>query len=146
MAILLGTCHSILISGILSNTNSLSKLLPFDDIKSNLWQISINELSFKVLDNELNHLCGISCNFVTDLAFNNEKQVIKSQPILWQVLLKGSINNQVKLVFDKSWFYVTNPQEELVITLFHFENGQISTKILNIKCELYVTVLLQRVK
>lgn len=145
MALLMGQCHSVLLSGKLLNENSLRLKLPFDDIKSNLWQITLNEISVHILA-ELNVLIGISSNFVSDICYNRNNQIVNSNPILWQCPIKGNRFFKTTFRLDKSWFYINNVHDELELKFNVLENGEVSKKFVALNCELYVTVLLQRVK
>ena len=112
MALLKGNCHSILITGNLTKSNCLSLRLPFEDISSNLWQISINEIAQSYIK-ATNVLCGISCNFVTDIKYNSTRQIVNHHPILWQCVFKGAAGQKSVTRFDKTWFYITSAQEEI---------------------------------
>lgn len=145
MALLSGICHPIIVTGLLTNSNTLSLKLPFSDINSNLWQIALNELSISYL-NDVQDLKGITCNFVTDICFNENRQIINNEPILWQILLKGKKNDKTVLRFHKSWFYVTNVQEEIKLTFLSLQDGKILKTPIVAPCEVYASLLLQRVK
>lgn len=145
MALLLGQCHSVLLMGNLLLSNKLVIRLPFQDIRSNLWQIAINEISIHTIK-ELNILSGISCNFVTDICYHSTNEIINFHPILWQVLIKGNKSEKKTFRLDKSWFYVNNSYDELELSFFVLEDGQINKAFVPIDCEIYVTILLQRVK
>lgn len=145
MALLKGICHPILLTGNLKNSNFLELKLPYNDISSNVWQISLNQIaqSFNVPSNTL---CGIGCNFVTDVKFNTENQVVTYCPILWQCLFKGQKNEKSVKSFEQNWFYVTTTQQEIKLQFYSYFQGSVTNDLLNLDCDLYVSVLLQRVK
>lgn len=144
MATSLGKCYSIMISGNLLKHGKISIRLPHEDIRSNIWQISLNTLSQEFLDN-FNMLTGITCNFVTDIMYNSSNQIISNQPILWQALFKGNVQEKSLTSYEKSWFYVTNAQEILEISFLSLVDGKVSDA-LKINCNVYATILLQRIK
>lgn len=145
MALLKGVCHSVLLSGNLKKTNELKLRLPFEDILSNLWQISLNEIAISY-KGTANILCGISCNFVNDITYNKVNQITNYSPILWQILFKGkNLEKQINRL-EKSWFYLTSAKDELVLTFHLFSEGVVSDKPLNLDCDVFATLLLQRVK
>lgn len=145
MALLKGTCHNVLLSGNLKTSNVLSVHIPFDDINSNLWQISIHESSqhYKVKSNVLS---GISCNLVSDITYNSQKQIINHNPILWQMPFVGEINQKKVQRFNQNWFYVTNTNSILKLKFWTFIDGDVVDQSTVIDCDVYVTLLMQRVK
>lgn len=147
MALLKGPCHSILLGGNLEKSNVISIKLPFyQELCSNLWQISLNEISINFIKPS-NVLTGISTNFVTDTKYNNDGQVICYCPCLWQCVFKsGSINDNKNFKFEQSWFYVSNAQEEIQLQFHKLKGGKVLNDLLALECDVYVTVLLQRVK
>lgn len=146
MALLQGPCHNIFLSGNLKNNNCISITVPFDDICTNLWQLCLNQISYECLSDNINALLAISCNLITDLNFNVSHQVVKQQPILWQLICKGSKKEIKSMQFNQNWFYITNSQKEIKLTFYLLHDGQKSNNVLNLNCDVYVTMLLQRVK
>lgn len=145
MALLRGQCHCILVCGNLKNSNTISIQVPHEDIKTNLWQFSFNDLSVS-FNEKGNFICGLSSNYVTDIKYNDSKQIVSYCPILCQTLFNGR-QNELKLIrFEKSWFYISNPDVELKIVFQKLINGKVSNVMLNIDCDIYVTILLQRVQ
>lgn len=145
MALLKGPCHSILISGNLSLSNQLTLKIPYPEIASNVWQIAINDICFK-FNKVSNQIAGISCNFVSDIKYDDQKQVISYHPILCQTLLNGKVNEKKYFAFDKTWFYVSNYHENFIVNFHSYSEGKVSNELLKVDCDVYITFLLQRVK
>lgn len=145
MALLLGTCHSIIVSGNLLLNNSVSIKLPFDDFKNNLWQLRINDIAIS-LKSPCNILTGISTNFISDLKFNERNEIISWHPIICQTLLRTTSSENKILKFETAWFYVTSPQSEIEITFNPYIDGKIVSSLMKIDCDVFVNILLQRVK
>lgn len=145
MALLKGTCHSVLVGGNLLNSNTIAVRLPHEDLKSNLWQFSFNEISM-TFNKSANFMCGLSTNYVTDLKFNESNQIVSCCPILCQVSLMGTANQRKLTRFERTWFYVSCPDSELKITFHPLLNAKATNQKITVDCEIYITVLLQRVQ
>lgn len=146
MALFKGICHPIIVIGNLEKTNKISLKLPFQDISNNLWQISITQIA-QNFNKVCKKLCGISCNFVTDIKYNSQKQVVSHCPILWQCLFNGNRGDKKIISFEKSWFYLTTNQEEIILQFHPYVDGQIKDdELINLDCDVFVTLLIQRVK
>lgn len=145
MALLLGNCHSILVTGNLLKTNTISIKLPFDDFKSNLWQIRINDLCVDY-KSKCNVLVGLSLNFITDVKYNEQNEVVSCFPIIAQTVLKGEISEKKVYKFESAWFYVTNPNHELKLTFNPYNELKVDQSLLALNCNVFATILLQRVK
>lgn len=145
MALLKGDCHAVIITGNLLKTNTLSLKLPFEDISTNLWQISISQIA-QSYNKSGKQLCGISCNFVKDIKYNSNNQIISCFPILWQIILSGNVADKKVYNFEKSWFYITSTQQELILQFHPYVNGKITDNVVNLDCDVFVTLYIQRVK
>lgn len=145
MALVHGVCHSVFISTNLKQSNTVTINLPYEDIKSNLWQISLNQISqnFKKASNILT---GISCSFVTDITYNKDHQIVNNNPILWQTTFKGNVNEIKLMQYNQNWFYVTNADSVLTLKFWRFVDGVKKDVNLDIDCDIYMTLLIQRVR
>lgn len=102
-----GTPYSFVISGNLKELNGTLKLkIPHKEMRTNLWQVKIQTISYDCLEN-VNILTSISSNLVTDIRYENDNEVYYN-PILAQCLIKGRLNDKKCEQMQLNWFYINN--------------------------------------
>jgi hypothetical protein len=108
------------------------------NISNGLWNISFPTFCFDSKDQN-GLFCSVSCNLVKDKRFNPQtKQLETYNPVLASLFLKGR-----KIVYiEKTWFTVNNQCSDIIL---YFTNMQ-TNRTLTIDCEMFVTILFQRVK
>jgi hypothetical protein len=108
------------------------------NISVGLWNVCISSICINCQDQN-GQFCAISSNLVKHKQLNKVSKVLENvNPSISNVFLKGR-----KIVYlDKTWFTINNQCSEIKLFFSNMEN----TELLLIDCELYVTVLFQRVK
>jgi hypothetical protein len=108
------------------------------NIAIGLWNICVSSICLNTKDQN-GVFCSISCNLVKDKKINViTKNLETYNPAISTVFLKGK-----KIVYlDKTWFTINNQCTDLKLFFTNIEtNGQIA-----IDCDIFVTVLFQRIK
>jgi hypothetical protein len=107
------------------------------NISIGLWNLCISSICLDTKDSN-GVFCSILCNLVIDKQLNLESKVETSNPPIATIFLKGR-----KIVYiDKTWFTINNQCSDIKLFFVNLQTQQPPL----IDCELYVTVLLQRVK
>lgn len=143
MALNTGINHVVLVKGNLkTNKGILSIVLANEEIRSNLWQISFHECSFAVKE-PINNILGFSTNFVKDVTFDETIKEKKNYfPILKQTALKANATDKKVIRFEEAWFYINNSNEYFTVDVIDLE----TQKNINLDCEVFLTIIFQRVK
>jgi hypothetical protein len=103
-----------------------------------LWNICISSIFINTKDQN-GVFCSISCNLVKDKRINVKTKNLETyNPSISAVFLKGR-----KIVYlDKTWFTINNQCTDLKLFFTNIETQE----HIEMDCELYITVLLQRIK
>jgi hypothetical protein len=109
-------------------------------LKKNLWELCIKDVAFENKTNaNISQFVHIHCNLVHDLRL----QEFKTQnylPSIASVLFKAT-NREKKIVyFEKTWFEVNTPNDEIRLI---FRDAMNETDILT-NCDVVVTVLMRQ--
>ena len=124
------------------NSSILKTQFVQSETKSGLWQICIKDIAI-IFKADINIISAIQCNLVKDLKFKNETGGLESyNPTIGVFPLKGKLNEKKLIQFEKCWFQINAPNSELKL---YVTNVETETSI-DSDCELYVTVLMQRIK
>ncbi len=109
------------------------------NISIGLWNICVSSVSLDCKDVPNGVFCSISCNLVKDKQLNSQSKVLEAyNPSIATLFLKGR-----KIVYlDKTWFTINNQCTDIKLFFFNIENNE----KLTINCELFVTLLFQRIK
>jgi hypothetical protein len=131
---------SYILTGNLNRRGLLSTELCQENtnISIGLWNVCVSSLCFDCKD--LNGLFSkISCNLVIEKQLNPVTKMLEtSNSNIGAVFFKGR-----KIVYlDKTWFTINHQSSELKLFFSNFQNNE----PLLIDCEVYVTLLFQRVK
>jgi len=112
------------------------------ETKSGLWQICIKDISI-VFNTDLNLIAYIESNLVKDLKYNSASGGLQSyHPTICSFALKGKKNEKKIILLEKSWFQVNAPNSDLKLYIRNLENQNLISE----DCDLFVTVLMQRIK
>ncbi len=128
------------LTGNLNRRGTLSTELCQENtnISIGLWNMCISSICIDCKDQN-GLFCTISCNLVKDKQLNPVTKVLQnSNSSIAAVFLKGR-----KIVYlDKTWFTINHQSSELKLFFSNFQNNE----LLFADCELFVTLLFQRVK
>jgi hypothetical protein len=129
-----------ILNGNLNRNSTLSNQICeySSNISNGLWNICFPTFCFDAKD-QTGIFASVTCNLVKDKRFNPEtKQLETYNPVLASLFLKGR-----KIVYiEKTWFTINNQCSDVVL---YFTNIQTNRKV-TIDCEMFVTILFQRVK
>jgi len=110
----LGKPFSIFLKGNLNTNNgTLNIKLPFSEMRYNLWQISLFDISYECVEN-LNILVAISTNVLTDVCFKDNAEVTYN-PIIGHFQFKGETNEKKCVHLMQNFFYINNFNENLTL-------------------------------
>ncbi len=114
--------------------------VPFEHFKSGIWQLAIDSLSYE-LDvkppKNIQWLCGLKCNWITNIEFDNNLQLISQSPIIFQF----KISNQKDCFYNnKTWFDINAISEFLNFEILDL--GKESSFMID--CNVNILVLVQR--
>jgi hypothetical protein len=124
------------------NSSILKTQFVQSETKSGLWQICIKDIAI-IFKADINIISAIQCNLVKDLKFKNETGGLESyNPTIGVFPLKGKLNEKKLIQFEKCWFLINAPNSELKLYVTDLE----SEASLDSNCDLYITVLMQRIK
>jgi hypothetical protein len=135
------------------NLNKLTneKYLTYNFVNSEcrlgLWKICVLNVGFECLVDKktnptINEFVQISSNFVTDHKVENSI-VVNYSPALADFLMKANKAEKKLIVFDKTWFYVNCPGEQLRLSFSNSLNGSVLDSF---NVNIFITVLLQQIK
>jgi hypothetical protein len=136
--------------GNLNNLTS-NQYLTYNFINSEcrlgLWKICVLNVGFECLVDKktnpaINEFVQISSNFVTDHRLDHSI-VENYSPALADFLMKANKLEKKLIVFDKTWFYVNCPGEQLKLSFSNSLNGD---NLASLNINIFVTILLQQVK
>ena len=112
------------------------------DCKNSLLQVCVKDISFENKSNgNISLFAQVKCNLVKD---SRQFQLSTQSflPSIASVLFKVSPADKKITYFEKTWFYVNTPDDEIKIS---FVNPS-TERPLNINCDVFVTVLLKQLK
>lgn len=105
-----GKPYSIFLEGNLKKNNGqISVHLPYIEMRSNLWQMSLIEFSYKCLEKS-NELVKISTNVINDIHCVNHQELFYN-PNIGLNLIKGEINEKRLQHLNQNWFYINDFQD-----------------------------------
>jgi len=138
-----GKPFSIFLMGNLREKNGVLDIkLPYDEMRYNLWQFAIIDYSFECKVNQTNVLGKISTNFVTDTCFTENSEIVSYQPVICQILLKGNALSKQCIHLTPNWFYINSFNQKLQL---FFKNIH-TNELLSTDCNVYVSIIIQRIK
>jgi hypothetical protein len=130
---------SIFLKGKLSN-GCLTYILAKNDLREGLWQLSIRDFGFTVKENNASLFVQMSCNLIKDL--REEKNIIESfNSVIACAKIDGKVNQKQVVYFDTVWFQITTPDKEVKI----FFRNPFNEELIRNECEVFVTIILQRI-
>jgi hypothetical protein len=131
---------TLLLSGNLKNNISL-KLYPVSDFNQGRWNMCVTQLIYHIKQDAVDEICGISTNLIKGTKFTAENEIQTIFQPLNLFLIQGKKNQKKTINFEKIWSLVNNFSEELKI----FIRSLPTDNILNIDCEIYILILMQRI-
>jgi len=116
----LGKPFSIFLKGNLKTKNgTLNVKLPSSEMRYNLWQISLFDISYECIEN-IDILGGISTNVFSDVCYKDNAEVVYN-PIIGHFQFKGNTNEKKCVHLMQNFFYINNFNENLILFFrFHF--------------------------
>jgi hypothetical protein len=121
----------------------MSGLLKFNLVKNELregiWQLSVREFGYVVKSKPASLFVQFSSNLIKDLREKNS--VIENfLPSIGSAKLEGKVNEKKIVYFDPIWYQITTPDKEVCL----YFKDPFDEKLVLSECEVFVTVLLQR--
>ena len=109
-----GKPYSVFLKGNLKNVKGrLEVKLPYSEMRYNLWQISLINLSYECLE-DVNILGYISSNYITDICIKDGSEITYN-PHLNHCLLKGSAGEKKCVYLNQNWIYINSFNETLFL-------------------------------
>lgn len=125
----------------LERVSDLKVRLPSNSgILINNWQCCVKSVSIECKES-VNNFISINTNLVSDLKYNKNGFIESFNPTIVQFYLKGNKDEKKFISFEKTWFPVNSPKEEIILKLIDTFSGEEFLK--NIKISVFL--LLQRV-
>ena len=125
----------------LSDKNFQEIQISHINLKEGVWQISVNEIGFQNISTlAISEFVQIHCNLVTDTRIFNYSTEIYLPPLA-SILIKVAPGEKKIVYNQKTWFLINNFDDILKISLLdpYFQ------KVINLKCKIFLTFLLQRI-
>jgi len=130
---------SLCLKGALSS-GSLKFNFAKYELREGIWQICIREFGYLVKPTT-SIFVQFSCNLIKDLRENKDSVVENFLPVIGSAKLEGKVNEKKIVYFEPIWFQVTTPDKEICL----FFRNPFSEELIKNECEVFVTLLLQRV-
>ena len=131
---------SLSLSGSLTN-GLLLYTLAKNELTEGIWQLSVRDFGYLVRVNNTSQFVQIACNLIKDLREKN--YVVQNyMPVIASAKIEGQEHQKKIVYFEPVWFQITTP--ERIISLY-FRNP-FSEELVQINCDVFVTLLLQRVQ
>ena len=123
-----------------SLTSGLIKFnLAKNELREGIWQLSVREFGYIVKSKQTSLFVQFSSNLIKDLREKNYV-VEKFLPTIGSAKLEGKVGERKIVYFEPIWYQITTPDKEICV---YFKDPFDEKLILN-ECEVFVTLLLQR--
>ena len=131
---------SLSLSGSLTD-GSLLYTLAKNELSEGIWQLSVRDFGYSVKRNNTSQFVQISCNLIKDL---REKDYVLQNymPVIASAKIEGQAGQKQIVYFEPVWFRVTTPEKNIAL---YFRNP-FSDEQIKLNCDLFVTLLLQRIQ
>lgn len=108
----IGKPYNFILKGNLKENNGvLDLLIPFPEMRQNLWQCCIQDLCCECSE-IVDKLISISTNVFNQLTIQNRVQVY-TNPIVNVTHIRGNINTKICKKFSRNWFIMNDFDENL---------------------------------
>jgi hypothetical protein len=138
---------SFVLKGNLKNNESLQYDFVNNECRLGLWKLCILNVGYECLFEKrvlasVNEFVQINTNLVR--GHQSKDGVLENYNVpMAHFLLKGSKGEKKMINFDKTWFYINSPGDQLNL---YFLNPLTNEKTININIDIFVTVLIQQIK
>ena len=139
--------NAFVLKGNLKNDDYLQYTFVNNECRLGLWKLCILNVGYDCLFEKrilptVNEFVQISTNLVRGHQIRNDVVENYNLPMA-HFLLKGTKNEKKIVNFDKTWFYINSPGDQLKL---FFSNQLTEAKTLSLNIDIFVTVLIQQIK
>jgi hypothetical protein len=132
----------VLLTGNVKSDSLFVKLHPISEYMHGRWNLCISQMIYHLKEiTQVDQICGISTNFVKGTKYTESNEIETIFQPLNIFILQGKNNQKKTIQFEKTWSLINNFSEDLKIYI----NSLVDNKKVNIDCEIYILVLLQRI-
>lgn len=115
-----GKPYSIFLKGNLKDNNGIiSTHLPYIEMKSHLWQISLIDISYECLE-AVNDLLKISTNIINDIHCENYREIFYN-PNIGLIATKGRVGDKKCEHLNHNWLFINDFQENFQLFFRYFD-------------------------
>ncbi len=135
----MSSIKSLFVSGSMSNgylTYSLAK----NELSDGIWRLCVRDFGYSVTRNNPSQLIQISCNLIRDIREKNSA-LQNYLPVIATAKIEGQIGDKNIVYYEPIWFQVTTPEKNI---LLYFRNS-FNEELMELNCDIFVTLLLQRI-
>lgn len=103
----------------------LSLQYPINIFSKGIWQLSINSFSYKIKDknNLKEYLCSLKCNWITNINYDKNNQLISESPFLFQFAL--SKRQDCVMSRYQKWYEINTLSEFFICEIYDLTSKSI---------------------